>query len=236
MLHRAIFMFVLLVGMPPVIAEESAPSWGRLVPAISWTTDYRFNGVSASNRNPATQLSIHWWRPDDYYAGVWLSQVDFDDPNSTSFEIDTYAGRRFPAGESEYRVEVMYSAFDEDVQGPTYDFLQLKSAATRQFDHGSLTAALRWSPQGSYAAGKTTYADVEATVQINDWLSISSRVGAGSIERRPDRRFWDAGLTARWRTFSMDIRYVDNNLKFMECGFVDWCESALVATLTLASY
>ena len=234
--YMAVSTAILILIVMTAQSEEQDPPLGKVFPAISWTTDYRLNGVSSSDRGPATQVSLHWWGPDNFYAGIWISQVDFDDPNSTSLELDTYAGRRLPVDRTEYQLELMYSAFDEEVPGPTYDFLQLKTAVTQNFDDGSLSASVRWSPQGAYGAGDTVHADVKATLELNDWLLLNGRIGVSRIERRPDRRFWSVGLTARWRPIYLDLRYVDTSLSFVECGFVDWCDSAVVGTVTLASY
>ncbi|MEQ8992803.1 MAG: TorF family putative porin [Pseudomonadales bacterium] len=235
MRRHAIAGLLLLVLAITAMAEEPVTQNGKLFAAVSWTTDYRSNGISSSDRRPAIQASLHWRRPDDYYAGIWVSQVDFND-DSTSFEFDTYAGRRFPVGKTEYRLELMYSAFDEDVPGPTYDFLQFKAAATHALDQSSVTTSLRWSPNGAYGAGSTTYADVSATLNLADWLSLSGVLGIGRIERRPNRRFWNLGATAHWGSFYIDIRHVDTNLDYRACGFVDWCKPTIVATVTLANF
>ncbi len=134
-------------------ATANGVGWGRLLPAVSLTSDHRFNGMSLTDRQPALQASLHLWRPDGYYAGLWLSQVDFRD-GETTMEVDSYVGRNFRHGALESKVELMYIAFDDgDVHGPTYDFLQLKGGFRRQFTAASLAAYAYYSPSGSAGAG-----------------------------------------------------------------------------------
>jgi hypothetical protein len=76
------------------------------------------------------------------------------------------------------------------------------------------------------AAGSAVY-------ELRDWLSVSASFGSRWIERGEDRLHWDGGLTARWKRLSLDIRYVDTNLSFTECGFSARCDATVIATLTL---
>ena len=61
--------------------------------------------------------------------------------------------------------------------------------------------------------------------------------GIGIFERSSERRYWDIGVTAKWRRLSFDIRYFGNMKTDLPlCQFVDWCDAAVVGKLTLASY
>ena len=43
---------------------------GKFYPSVSYTSDYRYNGVSYSGREPTPQASLHWLGPHGWYAGV----------------------------------------------------------------------------------------------------------------------------------------------------------------------
>ena len=79
---------------------------GKFYPSVSYTSDYRYNGVSYSGREPTPQASLHWIGARGWYAGVWTSGVDFDDPGNTSVEGDLYAGRSFDFGQSNNRLHI----------------------------------------------------------------------------------------------------------------------------------
>src|SRR4030095_3329018 len=67
------------------------------------TSDYRYDGQSLNSHKPTVQASLYWWRPDNFYAGVWMSRVDFSDLGdpTTSFEVEVYGGRNLHVGRLE---------------------------------------------------------------------------------------------------------------------------------------
>jgi uncharacterized protein (TIGR02001 family) len=235
-LQVTILAILLSTTMPNYAEEAKQTNWGVLLPAISVTSDVRFNGMSLSNREPAIQGSLHWWRPDNFYAGIWLSQVDFQDAGGTSIEFDTYAGRNFYSGDTEFKVEVLYSAFNDNGPGPTYDFLQFKLGTKRNIDNFSIGIAVLWAPEGSAGSGIVRQLRSESTYNISDNLMASATLGRKWAEHGSDRTYWDIGFTLSWKKLYFDIRYVDTNAEKSECFYTDWCEGAVVTKLTLASY
>jgi uncharacterized protein (TIGR02001 family) len=207
---------------------------GKFYPSVSITSDYRYNGVSYSGREPTPQASLHWLGPQGWYAGVWTSGVDFDDPGNTSIEGDVYAGRNFDFGRTRLGAEILYTFFpDKTFRGPTYDFLQLKVRASRSFDAFAFGALAAWTPEASYRSGTAWRVATDASVSLHAALKASATVGRRWVERGVDRTFWDAGVTATWKKFALDVRYVDTNLDQRECGFTQNCDATVVATLTL---
>jgi uncharacterized protein (TIGR02001 family) len=197
---------------------------GKFYPSVSFTSDYRYNGVSYSDGDPAPQASLHWIGPQGWYAGVWTSGVDFNDPGDTSIEGDVYAGRNFDCGRTRLGGEVLYTFFpDRTFRGPTYDFLQLKVRASRSFETFTLGALAAWTPEASNRSGTAWRIALDASVSLNAALKASATAGRRWIEIGQDRSFWDAGVTSSWKKLSLDLRYVDTNTG----------AGTIVATLTL---
>ena len=125
----------LLLALAAVLLPTGAQAQsnrGGLFSSVGLTSDYRYQGVSNSDGNPALQGYVHWWRPDGFYAGLFATQVDFDDPGDTSYELDLYGGKNFDLkdGKTRLTAEAMFTAFpNEHVWGPTYNFIQFKAAA-----------------------------------------------------------------------------------------------------------
>ena len=204
---------------------------GRVYGAVGVTSDYRYNGVSYSDGSPALQGYLHWWRPDGFYAGLWVTGVELDDPDNTSIESDLYAGRHFELGNTRVSVEALYTFFpDTSTPGPTYDFLQLKVRVARSFRAFTLGMLSAWTPEASYASGTAWRAAIDGAYDIDDHLKVTANVGRRWIERGVDRSYWDLGLIASGQRLSLDVRYVDTNLTARECGFAK-CGAAVVATV-----
>src|SRR6185295_4499979 len=53
-------------------------AWGPFTANISLTTDYRFRGISQSDRDAAVQGGFDFAQ-NGWFAGVWASSVDFLD-------------------------------------------------------------------------------------------------------------------------------------------------------------
>src|SRR5688572_30653455 len=172
---------------------------GKIYPSVSFTSDYRYNGVSYSGREPTPQASLHWLGPRGWYAGVWTSGVDFDDPGNTSIEGDVYLGRAVDFGRTCLAGEVLYTFFpDKTFRGPTYDFLQLKVRGSRSFDALGVGALAAWTPEASYRSGTAWRVAIDASYALTGSLKASASAGRRWIEFGVDRTFWDAGITATW--------------------------------------
>jgi uncharacterized protein (TIGR02001 family) len=215
---------------------QAQSSWGGLYPSLFITSDYRYDGVSSTGHEPTVQASLYWWRPDNFYAGVWVSGVDYSDlgDEETSIETDIYGGRNFDFGATRLTLEAMYSIFpDQEVPGPTYDFFTAKARVQHKIDALTMRGAISWIPEASYGAGPAWRLAAEASYKWTDWLTTSANLGRRWSDERVDRTFWDIGVILKWRMLSLDVRYADTDLSFSECGFVDWCESGVNATLQI---
>src|ERR1700740_3478690 len=80
MISRAIV--VLLV----CTCAAHASDWTGVYAYADWTSDYRFFGGSSSSRQPALQGGLHAILPENFYLGVFASEVRFKDFRNTSYE------------------------------------------------------------------------------------------------------------------------------------------------------
>ncbi|WP_374247729.1 TorF family putative porin [Thermomonas sp.] len=82
-------VLVLLAASFPASAEDepgSSLSWNA-----SLVSDYLFRGVSQTNEKPTAQATLTWTAPAGFYAGTFLSGVDFG-PGSPHTEADLFVG------------------------------------------------------------------------------------------------------------------------------------------------
>jgi len=218
----AILTFVLL-------CETAA---GAVYPTISVTTDYRYNGVSYSDGQPVPQVSAYWTAPQRFYFGIWSSEIDFKDPGGTSVELDLYAGRDFQVGKFRLTFETLYTAFpDQDVPGPTYDFVQLKARARRLLGAWTIGMQTAWTPEASYGAGPATRVAAELIDELKPWLSLSGNVGRRWADMGDDRTYWDVGITLKRNIIGIDIRYSDTNLDPAGCRLR--CDATVTGTVSI---
>ncbi|GGI87516.1 TorF family putative porin [Shewanella gelidii] len=95
---------------------------------IGATTNYLWRGVSQTADSTAVQGGLDYEHESGFYAGTWISNVDFGD--GTSFEMDLYAGY---AG-----------SITEDLSYDVFYLLYGYPDAPGDVDFGELTAVANW--------------------------------------------------------------------------------------------
>ncbi|GHF92344.1 TorF family putative porin [Thalassotalea marina] len=68
----------------------SSQAYADVSGTVTLVSDYLFNGVTQTDEKPALQGSLDWSNKYGVYAGVWGSNVDFND--GTDMEVDYYVG------------------------------------------------------------------------------------------------------------------------------------------------
>ncbi|KGJ94430.1 TorF family putative porin [Colwellia psychrerythraea] len=90
-----------LTAIAPLVSAEVSVT-GTL------TSDYVFRGVSQTDSSPAIQASLDYEHESGFFAGVWASNVDFED--DANAEIDFYAGY-FGEVNDTFSYDVMYNYY-----------------------------------------------------------------------------------------------------------------------------
>ena len=215
-----------------------AQDWQGLYVYFDWTSDYRFYGVSESNREPIEQGGVHVSLPKRFYVGVFTSGVRFEDFRNTSYELDVYGGRHFDVASDDLNVEVLYSAFPnqsghasyrpQSFVFPTYNFAEASAELSHKI--GSVTWAAKAAFSPAYGSHKGVMGDLDgdANYAIRSWLAIDFRLGRQWIAKGFDRTHWEIGATATWRPFeaqslALDLRYYGTDLGRAQCFGTTWC-------------
>lgn len=230
----------LLVGLS---STGRAADWGHLYGYVDWTSDYRFNGASESDRHSTEQGGLHWSMPDNFYAGVFVTGVDFRNYRNTSYEVDVYAGKHFYFDNNDLNLELLYSV-DPDTAGhptyappgtiyPTYNFFEAAADLKHTFGPLSLGAKATVEPRPASHGGALWSLNGEASYDINDWLKATADVGHQWGALRPEWTYWSVGATAIWRQqWAFDLRYDGSDIRRSNCYGTNWCEPAIVAKVT----
>jgi uncharacterized protein (TIGR02001 family) len=216
-------LFTLLLAPSAACAGD----WGGVFSAVTYTSDYRYQGVSSSDLRPALQGYVHWQRADGVFAGVFASQVHYYD-GGPRLEVDTYAGRHFEldGGRTEVTPEILYSAFpDNPTPGPTFDFLELKLEAKRRRGPLTFTTDAAFMPRASYGAGEAWLLEGEADYAVTPRFSLKALAGRRWVHRGVDRNYWSLGAaygfggTRAGPRYIVELKYQGTNLSREQCGF-----------------
>jgi uncharacterized protein (TIGR02001 family) len=237
----------------PVVGDQFA--WTGYVQA---TSDYVFRGLSQNRREPAAQGGLDATY-GMFYIGTFASSVNFDAPGApntldTRTEIDVYGGIKPKVGDVTFDLGVIsynYPNVHVDHALGLYDtnYVEFKVGAS-----GTVLKDIAWtgtvfvSPdylgetgttvvvEGSLSKPLFKYREVDfsasATVGYLDYTDQS--VIPGTIAPLNSYAYYNAGVTATYKAFSLDVRWWDTSLNdtSAQCSFnqANQCGSTLSVT------
>ena len=250
---RSRFLLLGLMGATALTAlpafadgDEAAKSgWSG---SVSLTSDYRFRGISQTDRNPAVQGGLEYNGSQGLFAGVWASNVDFGGSGVASWELDIYAGYTHAISEAcEATIKAIYYVYPEaDVPGSDLDYFELIGSVSHDMGPAALSLELAYTPDYFGGTGSATSVSGGIDVPImpsvylfDGGIAASGHVGYQMFDDNvavglKDYVFYDVGISATAGAFTLDVRYVGTDISEVECGGIDSCESGVVVTGTLA--
>jgi uncharacterized protein (TIGR02001 family) len=221
----------------PVAPRPVGPCAG-VYASVAGLSDYRFDGVSESNRAPTWQITAYCYRSDGFFAGTNVTGVNFEDAPRTHFEADWYVGRQVQWRGAKLTAELLYASFpDKRAPGPSYDIVEPQLEVSRGFKRLTLDALASWETAVS-GGGQVWHVKAGAAFAATPWLSLSGHAGRFFAARGDDHDYdaWDVGATATWRRFSLDARYAGTDRPLPQCFFTDWCQPGPSVSLSYRLY
>jgi uncharacterized protein (TIGR02001 family) len=223
MTRLAILTASILAASAAHAADTDPPPPVQLSASVAVVSDYRFRGVSLSNRNWAAQGEARLDSDPGFYGGVSATTVSGRRLGGAAGEADLYAGWTRSYGDG-WRPDV-------GVQGYVYlagrrrDFVELYGAITTPgfgpANAFKLTGGVNYAPDQANLRGDNVYGFAElnasaATVP----LSLRVRAGYESGGRASDKADWLAGVRYKLRRtpFTFGLSYVETSRSFARDG------------------
>jgi uncharacterized protein (TIGR02001 family) len=91
------------------------------------TNNYIWRGVTQTSDQAAVQGGVDWAGGPGFYAGTWLSNVDFDGTATSGYEMDVYAGWGGETGSFGYDLGVITYQYPVT---PEFNFTEVYASAT----------------------------------------------------------------------------------------------------------
>lgn len=215
----------LALATAPAFAQDAAPT----APASDFTvsggatviTDYRFRGISQTNKRFAIQGTLGVSHASGFYVGTWGSSIDDYVANGGDQEIDLYGGWKKTMAGATVDVGLLYYYYPGS-HGANTDFFEPYASVTKSF--GPLSAKVggnyAWSQHG-LAFGRDDrednfylYGEVSAAVP-NTGFSVTGHLGHNF-----DRSFitggthytdWNVTGSYAWKNLTASVAYVDTD-------------------------
>lgn len=233
----------------PGLAEEGKSLLpGGFSANVGLFTDYTFRGISQTGELPAVQGGIDWSAETGMgglgvYLGAWASNVDFDDGDQATVEIDWYGGLSKTVLGVDVSLGAIYYSYPGAADSLDYDYVEGNLALGYQLtERTGLGFAYNVSPDNFGDTGTAHYLQGSATykvpVEAID-LTLDASVGRQWIADEvnfgvPDYVDWRIGATlALTPNIALSAFYTDTDVSTAECGSEN-CDARGQLALTAA--
>ncbi|HYD18722.1 MAG TPA: TorF family putative porin [Patescibacteria group bacterium] len=216
--------------------EAASSPYGSFSATLTAVSDYRDRGISQTDEQPALQGSLDWAHDSGVYAGVWASNVDFNDGGEADFELDTYLGyaTEWAGFDWDFMVNGIFYPGASDALD--YDLVEFSASVGRSFDIVNTKALVIYSPDNSGDSGTGIYGKLSADAPIKETgFGLTAAVGHQYVEDTvrygvPSYNDWSAGVTYSWQTVDFKLEYIDTDLSEGECA--DGCDATAMLTIS----
>ena len=190
-------------------AAEEAAGPITLSGGVAVVSDYRFRGVSLSDKDFAVQPYLTVKHESGLYAGVWGSNLA--ENAGDDVEVDLYAG--FSGGEDlTYDIGATYYLYPGV---SSFNYVEFTGKLGSTVGPATVGVQLSYVPsQDNTGNNDNIYYGTNATVAIpNTPISIVGSMGIedGAFTAGNEKVDWSLGLTAAVSGFTLGASYVDTN-------------------------
>lgn len=212
---------------------------------VAFTNDYVYRGTSQTDEHPALQGGIYW--ADDFKAGgqdltldlgVWGSNVDFNDGDRASVEIDYTVGLSTEIAGFGVGVGYIFYSYPGSGSALNYNFQEFNVGISKDFEVASVGGTFNWSDDFFGGTGKAYYWDFGVDVPLPQKFTISAHLGLQNFDddAQDDYVDWSVGISRPVKGIDLSLTYYDTDID--EGGFcgasTDNCSDRVVVAVSKA--
>jgi uncharacterized protein (TIGR02001 family) len=223
---------LLLAAATPAMAQDEAPAPEPAIKVtgnVTVTSDYRFRGISQTDKDPALQGTLNINHESGFYAGIFASTIDDKAPAVLGYgdaEIDLYAGytKTFENGVG-IDVGLLYYLYPiDEAKGLPTDFFEPYASVI--YTVGPVTAKVganyAWGGQSGLFDEDSLYLRGDVTVAVpNTPVSLLGHIGrtdgqlgflATPALLPADYLDWSLGVEVAHKFVKLGVQYVDTDI------------------------
>lgn len=234
---RATLLGALLAGTATAAAAQDEAARGpTFTGTAAFVSDYRYRGVSLSNRDPAVQASIQLNTKAGFFAGAWGSSIA--NYGGATTEIDLYGGWTGPLGPFTATVGVYSYVYPG---GNGVDTYEVYGSLARTFGPVTATVGVNFAPDQRNLNRSSRYAFLNVAAAIPDTpVTLKANIGheqgsfvvdnTGQTTKKFD---YLVGVDYKWKVLVIGVAYIGNDLPSRSV-FNDNAKNRFVASVTAA--
>lgn len=203
---------------------------------VGMVSEYSFRAIAQSNEAPAIQGGFDLNHSSGLYAGVWSSNVNFNDGDEAHIETDIFAGFSNEIGGLNYDIGAIYYAYPGADEDRNYDFVEGAVSLGYDFGKFSVSGSFNYSPEYFGDSGHAEYYAAAVDVPLPHDFSVSAHVGHQEIQDNAafgvqDYTDWSAGVGYTYEGFDLGLTYLDTDLdEPSECA--DGCSERVIFSVS----
>lgn len=208
----SVAMSAMAVSAPAFAQDEAAEEASgpiTLTGGIAVVSDYRFRGVSLSDKDFAVQPYLTVKHESGLYAGVWASNLA--ENAGDDVEVDLYAG--FAGGEElTYDIGATYYVYPGV---SAFNYVEFTGKLGSTVGPATVGVQLSYVPsQDNTGNSDNIYYATNASFAIpNTPLNLTGSIGIedGAFTAGDEKVDWSVGINASTKGFTLGVAYVDTN-------------------------
>ncbi len=233
----------LLAASAPVFAQASptdAPSAITVTGGVTLANDYRFRGVSLTDRDATIQGTITVNHESGFYVGTWASNLA-DTPTYGNIEIDLYGGwTREVAPGTSVDVGALYYFYPSSHTGHG-EFIEPYASVRHTLGPATAKLGIAYAPsQGAIGDKDNVYVYGELGSSIpRTPVTVTGHLGYSDGSLAFVGHYWDWSLgadVALGHNLTAGIKYVDTDLPSTGIHAIDRLSDAGVVVTLGASF
>jgi uncharacterized protein (TIGR02001 family) len=196
---------VVTLGIFMAAGAATAASW-ELVTDVGMVSDYRFRGISLSERGPALQGGVDARHESGLFVGGWASNIA--DNGGLDLELDWYGGYAGHGAGLDYVLrltEYVYPGVG------ALDYFEFTGTLGGTLGPVEFELQLAQAPRQRNLAADNLYLGATLLVPLAA-TPLSLRLGGG-YERGDEihKRDWELGFSYDWRPLRVSLSYIGSN-------------------------
>lgn len=197
---------------------------------VTFTTDYIFRGFTQTDGDPAVEGGFAWDSGAGFYVGTWASNVNFNDGDEASIEIDLYGGYAGEIDNFSYDVGVVYYWYPGAAAALNYEFWEAYGSVGYDFGPAAVSFGLAYTPDNFGGTDDGLYYQSGISFPITDQFSIDANLNYYDVDVTfgEDYLDWNIGATLALEWFDADLRYFDTDIS----GCANVCDTQVVFSIT----
>lgn len=220
-----------------LLMSASLAAYAEFSGNVAITSDYRFRGISQSDRDPAIQGGLDWAHDSGFYLGTWASSVDFGTTGlglpGGSIEWDFYGGYAKDINDNlSFDVGYLYYYYPSDNWVTDLDYQEFYGS----FSFYGATIGLVYSDDYFQHAGELFYYYGDYSMPLGDTFSLDGHLGYADVKRSfgtDGYLEWSLGVTASVGGLDLSAAYIDTDLSNSGCfGGTKLCSATAVLTIS----